>query len=155
MPNIGEKAPAFTLLDTTRTQRSLSEFMGKKTVVAFFPGAFTGVCEQELCAFRDSMTELNTLDAQVVAISVDSPFSNGGFTSRNGFEFPLLSDYTRETINAYDVALHDFAGMTGYIAAKRSVFILDKDGVVTYKWVSDNPGVEPNYDEIKAALAKS
>jgi glutaredoxin-dependent peroxiredoxin len=154
MPNIGEKAPAFTLLDTARAQRSLTEFIGKKTVVAFFPGAFTGVCEKEICALRDSMSDLNDVDATMVAISVDSPFANGAFATKNGIVFPILSDYSRETIRAYDIELHDFAGMPGYTVAKRSVFILDNNGVVAYRWVSDNPGVEPDYDEIKAEAAK-
>jgi glutaredoxin-dependent peroxiredoxin len=154
MPSIGEKAPSFTLFDTARATRSLEEFAGKKTVIAFFPAAFTGVCEKELCSFRDSMSELNTLDAQVVAISADAPFANGAFAERNGIQFPVLSDYDRVTINAYDVAHPDFAGMPGYTAAKRSVFILDKEGVVRYKWVSENPGVEPDYAEIKTELGK-
>jgi len=85
--------------------------------------------------FRDSMTELNTLDAQVVAISVDSPFANGGFTSRNGFEFPLLSDYTRETINAYDVALHDFAEYPDTSQRNAQCSFSTATVLVTYKWV--------------------
>jgi glutaredoxin-dependent peroxiredoxin len=154
MPNVGDKAPAFKLFDTTKTVRTLEEFAGKKTVVAFFPGAFTGVCDKELCSFRDSMSELNNLDAQVVAISVDSPFANRGFAAKYGFEFPLLSDFNREVINTYDIALQDFAGIPGYTVAKRSVFLLDKEGIVRFKWVTDNPGVEPNYEEIKTELAK-
>ena len=154
MAEVGSKAPDFTLFDTNRAPHSLSEFEGAKTVVAFFPAAFTGVCEKELCAFRDSMADLNTLDAKVVAISADAPFANGAFAAKNGLEFPVLSDYNREAIRAYDVAHEDFAGLAGYTAAKRSVFILDKDNVIRYKWVAENPGIEPNYDELKKELGK-
>ncbi|MFH0992334.1 MAG: peroxiredoxin [bacterium] len=151
---IGSKAPAFTLFDTERKQRTLSEFLGKKTVLAFFPGAFTGVCTKELCAFRDSMSNLNQLDAQVVAISVDAPFANKAFATQNTLQFPLLSDFGREALKAYDIQHNDFAGLNGYVAAKRSVFILDKNGVVQYAWISENPGIEPDYDEITKALSR-
>jgi peroxiredoxin len=150
---VGSKAPHFTLHDTDKQQRSLQEFLGKKLVLVFFPGAFTGVCTKEMCAFRDSMSRLNELNAQVVGISVDSPFANKGFAERNQLQFPLLSDYARTTIKAYGIELPNFAGLEGYTVAKRSVFILDQDGVVRYAWVSDNPGVEPNYDEVTEALA--
>jgi peroxiredoxin len=129
----------------------LKEFLGKKTVLAFFPGAFTGVCDKEMCTFRDS---LQTLPGQVVAISVNDPFSNKGFAETHQLQFPILSDYTRETIKKYNIVANDFAGLKGYTAAKRSVFILDQNGVVRYKWVSEDPGKEPNYEEIKSTLGK-
>jgi peroxiredoxin len=150
---VGDKAPDFTLTDGDRKPRSLNEFLGKKTVLAFFPGAFTGVCTKEMCALRDSMSRFNELNAQVVGISVDAPFSNKAFASQNNLQFPILSDYTRLAVKAYGIGLEDFAGLTGYTAAKRSVFVLGGDGVVRYAWITDNPGVEPNYDEIAKALS--
>jgi len=149
---VGEKAPDFMLPDTDRKPRKLSEFMGKKLVLAFFPGAFTSVCTREMCAFRDSLTRLSELKAQVVGVSVNDPFSNKGFAERNMLTFPLLSDYNRDVIRLYDIELMDFAGLKGYIVAKRSVFVLDKNGVVRYRWVSEDPGIEPNYMEIEEAL---
>jgi len=149
---VGKKAPDFALFDTDKKVRSLKEFLGKKTVLAFYPGAFTGACTKELCALRDSMTRFNELNAQVVGISVDAPFANKAFASQNNLQFPILSDYTRATIQAYGIVHDGFAGLTGYIASKRSVFVLDTDGVVRYAWVSDNPGVEPNYEEVTKAL---
>jgi peroxiredoxin len=122
-------------------------------VLAFFPAAFTGVCEKELCSFRDSLAALNELNATVLGISVDAPFSNAAFAERNQLNFPLLSDYTREAVKAYGVAHDDFAGMPGYTAAKRSVFVIDPSGALQYTWVGPNPGVEPNYDEVKQAVA--
>jgi len=152
--NVGEKAPDFTLPDTDRKLRKLSEFRGKKLVLAFFPGAFTSVCTKEMCAFRDSLTRLSDLKAQVVGVSVNDPFSNKGFAERNLLTFPLLSDYNREVIRLFGIELTDFAGLKGYSVAKRSVFILDKDGVVRYRWVSEDPGAEPNYREIENALSQ-
>ena len=151
---VGQKAPDFTLPDTDRKPRKLSEFLGKKVVLAFFPGAFTSVCTREMCAFRDSMARMNELKAQVVGVSVNDPFSNKGFAERNMLAFPLLSDYNREVVRLYGVELKDFAGLKGYSVAQRSVFVLDKDGIVRYRWVSDDPGKEPNYKEVEAALAE-
>jgi peroxiredoxin len=150
---VGDKAPDFTLLDTERQPKSLKDFLGKKTVVAFFPGAFTGACTREMCSFRDSLSAFNSMNAGVVAISVDSPFANKAFAENNKLGFPVLSDYTRETSNRYAGVYNDFGGMKGYTAARRAVFILDSTGTVTYAWMTENPGTEPNYDEIKKALA--
>ena len=138
---------------TTKTPRSLGEFLSKKTVLVFYPGAFTGVCTKEMCTFRDSLATFETLDAQVVGVSVDSPFANKGFAQVNNLTFPLLSDFTRAVSKQYAGLVEDFSGLKGYTAAKRSVFILDAQGVVQYAWISDDPGVEPPYDEVKKALA--
>ena len=151
---VNEKAPDFSLLNTKREAVTRDCLQGKKVVLAFFPAAFTGVCATELCTFRDSMAELNGLNATVVGISVDSPFANAAFAEKNNVEYPILSDYNRAAVNAYGVAHDDFVGMSGYTAAKRSIFVLDANGTITYKWVSDDPGKEPLYDEIKAALAR-
>ena len=153
-PEVGDKAPGFFLFDTERKARTLDEFLGKNLVVAFYPGAFTSVCTKEMCAFRDSITRLEELDSGVVGISVNDPFTNAAFAERNAINFPLLSDYKREAAETYGVSLEDFAGMSGYTAARRSIFIVDKQGTVRYKWVTDDQGVEPDYEEIHRALAE-
>ena len=107
---IGDKAPDFTLPDVDIKPRSLKEFLGKKVVLAFFPGAFTSTCTKEMCAFRDSMATLIGLKAQVVGVSVNDPFSNKGFAEKNMLPFPLLSDYKREVIKQLGLELADFAG---------------------------------------------
>ncbi len=155
MLQTGDKAPDFTLFNSKRERVSLADLRGKTVVVAFFPAAFTGVCEKELCSFRDSLAALNDLNATVLGVSVDAPFSNGAFADRNQLNFPLLSDYNREAVRAYGVALDDFAGMPGYTAAKRSVFVVDGEGKVTYAWVGPNPGVEPDYAEVQKAVASA
>ena len=151
---LGQKSLDFQLPDQDRKQRALTDLLGKKTVLAFFPGAFTSVCTKEMCTLRDSVTVLNGLNAQVVGISVNDPFTNKAFAEANKLQFPILSDYTRETVKRFNVFHYDFAGLKGYIAAKRSIFVLDEKGVVRYKWVSEDPGREPKYEEIREALAR-
>jgi len=151
---VGQKAPDFTLIDTGRKHTTLSQFSGKKVVLAFYPGAFTGVCEKEMCALRDSMADFNSVNAQVLGISVDSPFANKAFAEKNGITFPLLSDYTRYVSAQYCGLITNFANMAGLSAANRSVFVIDANGIVTYTWISENPGVEPPYDEVKKAVSK-
>jgi len=157
MPNlvtVGDKAPDFTLPDTERKQRSLKEFLTGKTVLAFFVGAFTSVCTKEMCTFRDSMARLIDLDAQIVGIAVTDPFSNKEFAEKNRLTFPILSDYNRVVIRAYGIELPNFSGLPGYTTAKRAIFILDSVGIVRYVWITNDPAVEPNYEEIEAFLAK-
>ncbi len=149
---LGDKVPSFLLYDTERKRRSLNEFLGKKLVLAFYPGAFTSVCQKELCTFRDSLSNLSALDAQIIAISVDSPFANKAFAASNNLTFPILSDYSRGVSEQYSGVYKDFAGLDGYAASKRAVFVVDQKEIVRYVWITDNPGVEPNYDEIKNIL---
>ncbi len=150
---VGDKAPEFSLPDTEKKFRNLNEFLGKKTVLLFYPGAFTGACTNEMCSFRDSLSAFNSMNAQVVGISVDSPFANKGFAERNQINFPLLSDYKKEIIESYGIVQEDFAKISGLTTAKRAVFALDAKGMVKYAWITDNPGVEPPYEEVKKAVS--
>jgi len=150
----GQKPPDFQLPDQDKTIRSIKDFAGKKIVLAFFPGAFTSVCTKEMCAFRDSAQPLMDLGAQVIGISVNDPFTNKAFAETNGLPFMILSDYTRDTIRKYDVFHENFAGLKGYTAAKRSIFILDEAGTLRYKWISEDPGKEPDYEEILKQLSQ-
>jgi peroxiredoxin len=149
--DVDQKMPDFQLHDQDRKLRALKEFEGKKLVLAFFPGAFTSVCTKEMCTFRDSLANL---PGDVVAVSVNDPFTNKAFADANRLQFPVLSDYAREVVKKLNIFHNDFAGLKGYTAAKRSVFVLDKNGTVRYKWVSEDPTKEPNYEEVKGQLAK-
>ena len=153
----GEKAPAFILPDTERKQRNLQEILKPKgaTLLAFFPGAFTSVCTREMCTLRDSMSQFGNMNAQVFAISVNDPWTNKAFADQNKLNFPILSDYLRDVVKTYNVYHQDFGNLKGYTAAKRSVFILDSNGVVTYKWVTEDPSKEPNYEDLRKAAAKT
>ena len=146
---VGQKAPDFTLFDSAKQPTKLSDSKGKNVVLAFYPGAFTGVCTTEMCTFRDRFASLNSMNAQVVGVSVDGIFAQKAFSDANNLNFPLLSDFNRETVEAYGVALPNFAGMEGYTASERAVFVIDKDGVIRFRWVGENPGVEPDYDEVQ------
>ena len=152
VPRIGQKAPDFELPDPDMKMVRLSDYRGKKTILAFFPAAESPVCTAEMCALRDSLDELRDYGAQVLGISVDGPFSNKFFTQNRHLNFPVLSDYSRKMIKKYGIVMNKLGPMKDYNAAKRSVFILDEQGKVRYRWVSDNPLVEPNYGEMKEFL---
>ncbi len=151
---VGDEAPDFTLPDQDTKPRSLHEFLGQKVVLAFFVGAFTSTCTMEMCAFRDSMARLTDLNAQIIGISVNDPFSNKGFAEKNRLPYPVLSDCKREVIKRYGLELPNFAGLQGYTVAKRSIFIVDQAGIIRYIWVSEDPTVEPNYQEVQEALVQ-
>jgi peroxiredoxin len=150
---VGDKAPDFTLVNQDMKKGSLSDYKDNTVVLAFYPGAFTGGCTKEMCTIRDEIADLEDLNAQVLGISVNDPFTNKAFHEENVLNFPLLCDYNREVVKLYDVYHEDFAGLKGYTVAKRSVFIVGPDGVISYKWVTEDPRVMPPYDEVKAELA--
>jgi peroxiredoxin len=154
MPEVGDKAPDFTLYDYDKKVRTLSEFliMGKKTILAFYPGAFTGVCDQEMCTFRDMYGELQKMNGNLVGISVDAPWAQKGFAEKHGLVFPLLCDFQRETIQKYGVVWKNLGGIEGYVCANRAIFITDDAGKILFKWVAENPGKLPDFEAIKKAL---
>jgi peroxiredoxin len=147
----GQKAPDFTLLNTEREKISLDSLRGKPVILAFFPLAFSPVCTEEMCTFRDSLAELNNANAQVIGISVDSPFALKAFAAAQGLQFPLLSDFNREASRAYGVLNDNLLGVFQGVA-NRAVFVIDRDGKVAHAWVSEDPRVQPNYDEVKAKV---
>ena len=152
MPEIGQPAPSFTLHSSAKEEVKLESFRGEKNVVlVFFPAAFTGVCKAELCSFQGAMSKLNAASAQVLAISVDGPHPNAAFAEQNGIEFPVLSDVARKVVALYGVAFENF-GVPGNTVATRSVFVVDKEGVLRWSWLAPNPGVEPDYDEVLSAV---
>ena len=155
MPAIGETVPDFTLYDADKKLRSLSEFLvkGKRTIVAFFPGAFTGTCTQEFCTLRDIYPELEKLNGMVVGISVDAPFAQKAFAEKHGLTMPLLCDFKREVIRKYDVVWKNLSGVEGYESANRAIFIVDDAGKVLFRWIAESPGKLPDFEAIKKALA--
>ena len=151
---IGQSAPDFTLKNTAKEPISLSNYRGSTVILAFYPGAFTGVCDQEMCAFQDNMAKLNAAEATVIGISVDSPWANAEFARKYNLEFELLSDLDREVVTTYDATFVGLGGIEGYVSANRVVIVIDKAGVIQHRWVAENPGVEPDYDAI-VAVAES
>ncbi len=151
MLQIGQPAPAFRLPDTEKNFHELENFKGKPLVILFFPFAFTGVCTTELCSMRDDIAFYNHLNAQIVAISVDSPFALARFKEEQKLNFPLLSDFNKAAIAAYGCRYESFAAETIGVA-KRSAFVVDADGILRYAEVLDNAGQLPNFDAVKATL---
>ena len=150
--NVGDIAPSFELADTELKMRNLDEFKGGKIVISFIVAASSPVCEVELCTFRDSWKEISDIGAKIIAISNDGPFANKAFAEKHNFNFPLLADYTSKTIRDYGILMPDLLHIKDYNAAKRSVFIINEDGRIGYKWVSEDPLKEPDYEEIKNFL---
>jgi peroxiredoxin len=149
---VGSKAPDFTLMNENREPVTLSSQQGHPVVLAFFPAAFSGVCTKELCTFRDSMAKLNNAKAQVYGISVDTFFTLAAFKKDQNLNFPLLSDFNKDVIQAYGAFNPDMIGLKGI--AKRSTFVIDKDGIIRYAEVLDDARNEPSYDKVFDTLAK-
>lgn len=148
--DIGSAAPDFTLTSHERQPVTLSALRGRPVVLAFFPAAFSSVCTKELCTFRDSLTRLNRANAQVLGISVDTPFALKAFHDNQQLTFALLSDFNKEVIRRYGVFNEDMVGLKGI--AKRAVFVLDGDGIVRHRQVLDDARNEPDYEAVFAAL---
>jgi peroxiredoxin len=150
--DVGAKAPDFTLHNQDRENVTLSEELKKGPVVlAFFPAAFSGTCQKEMCTFRDSAADLNKVNATVLGVSTDTFFALKAWGDQQKLNFPLLSDYNREVIPKYGVLNADMIGMKNI--AKRAVFVIDRSGAVRYREVLDDARNEPNYDNVKKALA--
>ena len=149
---VGDKAPDFTLYNSEKKEVSLSDFQGKSNVVLlFFPQSFTGVCTTELCNTRDDIAFYQNLDAQVLAVSVDSVFTLGKFKEDQSLNFPLLSDFNKIVSRSYDALYENWIlDMQG--VSKRSAFVIDKEGVVRYAEVLENPGNLPNFEAVKGTL---
>ena len=159
--NVGDKAPDFEL--STKSAEGpkkikLSGNLGKKnTVLLFFPMAYTGVCTKEMCEVTHELNTYTSLNADVLGISGDNPFAQAAWAEKEKITVPLLSDYEHTVARAYGIAYDSFLpqknlGMGG--VAKRSAFVIDKQGVVRYAESSEDPGQLPNFEKIKGALAQ-
>jgi len=150
--DVGAKAPDFELPNEDREPVKLSEQLKSGPVVlAFFPAAFSSVCTTEMCKFRDSASDLNKVGAKVLGVSVDTFFALKAWKDAEKLNFPLLSDFNKTVTAQYDVLNPDMIGLKGI--AKRSVFVIDKTGVVRHKEVLEDARNEPDYGKVKQALA--
>jgi peroxiredoxin len=151
--DLGAKAPDFTLPNQDRQSVTLSdELKHGPVVLAFFPAAFSGTCTTEMCTFRDSIAELNRASARVLGISVDTFFALKAWADAQHFNFPLLSDFNKVVIRDYGVVNPDMIGLKEI--AKRAVFVIDTGGVIRYREVLDDARHEPDYDKVRAAVAR-
>jgi peroxiredoxin len=148
---VNDKAPAFTLHSDNQEQVSLSDYQGRNLVINFFPLAFTGVCTEQMCSMRDALAQYNSLDTEVVGISVDSIFTLAKFKEAEKLTFPLLSDFNKEVSRQYGALYEEFVmGMRG--VSRRAAFVIDKEGVIRYAEVLESAGDLPNFAAIKATL---
>ncbi len=150
--SVGQQAPNFSLFNSEKHKVNLTEFKGKNVLLLFFPQAFTGVCTAELCSIRDNMHQYSSLNAEVMGVSVDSVFTLAKFKEEQQYNFPLLSDFNKEVSADYGCLYHDWIlDMKG--VSKRSAFLIDKEGVVRYAEVLENPGEQPNFKAIDTTLS--
>jgi glutaredoxin-dependent peroxiredoxin len=148
--DVGSSAPDFTLMNQDRQPVTLSAERGHPVVLAFFPAAFSSVCQKELCTFRDQLARLNHARAQVYGISVDTFFALKAFHDAQQLTFPLLSDFNKHVIRGYGVFNEDMIGLHGI--AKRAVFVLDANGVVRHREVLEDARNEPDYQKVYTAV---
>jgi peroxiredoxin len=152
---VGSKAPDFTLKSKSPKDADikLSDNFGKKnTVLLFFPAAFTGVCTKEMCDISGGLNAYSGMNADVVAISVDTPFAQQAWAQKENITIPLASDLNKETIKKYDVVFPMLAGVGD--TAARAAFVIDKSGVIQYSEQTPTPKDLPNFDKVKETLAK-
>ena len=150
---VGQMAPDFTLKNTDMQDVTLSSLRGQKNVVLLFvPLAFTGVCTTELCSVRDNLNNYAKLNAEVLGISVDSPFAQKAWKEKEHLNFALLSDFNRQAVKAYDAMYDELIGLQG--VAKRAAFVIDKEGKVQYAEVLESARNLPNFDQINATLQR-
>jgi glutaredoxin-dependent peroxiredoxin len=153
---VGSKAPDFTLKSKQASglvDVKLSENLGKKnTVLLFFPAAFTSVCTKELCDITSGLTAYSSLNADVIGISVDSPFAQEAWAQKEKIGITLASDLNKTTVKAYGVIFPMLAGIGD--TAARAAFVIDKNGVVQYSEQTPTPKDLPNFEAVKAALGK-
>jgi peroxiredoxin len=149
--SIGQPAPQFTLISSDLKETSLSDFKGRKVVIHFFPMAFTGTCTTQLCTLRDNFGFYEGMNAEVLGISVDSPFTLAKFKEENHYQFPLLSDFNKTVSESYGAFYDEFVfGLKG--VAKRAAFVIDEDQHIIYAEVLESAGDLPNFDAIEETL---
>ena len=152
---IGQKVPNFSLFDSERKERKLSDFTQKGSLtIVFFPFAFSATCDREMCVFRDSLVGDGSLEGSVVGISMDSVFTLKIFAETYNLGFPVLSDFNKKVAKAFDVLQDPWVDLGYKGVTKRAVFVVDRKGVLRYRWVTEDPDNEPPYEQVAAAVSK-
>jgi glutaredoxin-dependent peroxiredoxin len=152
--SVGAKAPDFTLKSKQASGlvdvKLSNNFGNKNTVLLFFPAAFTGVCTQEMCDISAGLNSYAGLNAEVIAISVDTPFAQEAWAQKEKIKLTLASDLNKEVIRKYDVVFPMLAGIGD--TAARAAFVIDKQGVVRYSEQTPTPKDLPNFEKVKQTL---
>lgn len=150
--SIGQKAPDFTLYSSDKREVSLSSFEGKNVILLFFPFAFSSVCTAELCEMRDNLSLYNHLNAEVVAISVDSIYTLKKFKDDENLTFTLLSDFNKEVSRLYESIYEHFPSFNLQGVSKRAAFVVDKEGNLRFAQVNERPQDLPDFNAIRETL---
>jgi len=154
MVSNGDTAPVFTATVGTSDHESfdLADHLGEGPVVlAFFPGAFTPPCSNEMIGLQEHLGDIEAAGGTLLGVSADSPFTQGAFREKHGLEFDLVSDMAGDAIREYDLEM-DIPDLGLYGIANRAVFVVDDEGAVTYHWVAEDPTNEPDYEAIVDAV---
>jgi len=148
----GTEAPDFSVPPAAdpESRVTLDDTKGYRFVLLFFPMAFTPVCTEEACTISEHLSEYRKLEAEVMGVSVDSPFTQQAWKEQEDFDLPLLSDFNREMIEAFDVKRDELLGLQN--VANRAAFVIDEDGIIQYSWQTDDPGEMPPLDEIRKTV---
>ena len=160
MLTVGETAPDFKLTSLGEEgpkHITLSENLGQSTVLLFVPMAFTSVCTKELCSVTEEMSEYESLDAKIIAISGDSPFAQAAWAEKEGIKLTFASDYEHDVAKEYGIAYESFLpekNLTMGGVPKRSAFVIDPNGIIQYAESNDDPSKLPSFEEIKSKLAE-
>lgn len=150
---VGDKAPDFKLFSSELKEVSLSDYKGKQLVLHFFPMAFTGTCTTQLCTMRDTFGYYEGMNAEVIGISVDSPFTLAKFKEVESYQFPLLSDFNKEVSQAYQAFYDEFVfNLKG--VSKRAAFVVNEEGIITYAQVLEIATDLPDFDAIRKVVSK-
>ena len=148
---VGQQAPDFSLYDSDTKPVSLGDYKGKKVVIHFFPLAFTGTCTRQLCTLRDTFGDYRNKNAEIMAISVDSPFTLARYKAEQNFQFPLLSDFNKSVSQAFGAYYDEFVlGMRG--VSRRAAFVLDEEHKVIYSEILESAGDLPDFNAIQQIL---
>ncbi|WP_131536001.1 redoxin domain-containing protein [Pedobacter nototheniae] len=149
---VGDQAPDFKLYSSELTEISLAAFKGKKVIIHFFPMAFTGTCTEQLCTMRDNFSYYEGINAEVLGISVDSPFSLAKFKAEQNYQFPLLSDFNKEVSKAFGAYYEEFVyGLKG--VSKRAAFVIDENGKIIYAEILEDARELPDFKAINDVLS--
>ena len=154
MVDTGDDAPTFSaaVADGDIEQFELGNHLGNGPVVlAFYPAAFSNTCTDEMCTFRDELDRFADVGGQVFGVSTDLPHAQQAYRNQYDLPFPLVADVEHNAIEAYDV-VSSWPDRGVAVIARRAVFVIDTDGVVTYRWLAEHPGKEPDYDEVADAV---
>jgi peroxiredoxin len=149
---VGTRAPDFALrVDPNGDPLRLGDYLGERCVVLmFFPFAYSSTCTAQMCAVAENYSAWEALEAEVIGVSIDSPYTNQRFSTDYEVPFPIASDFNKDVAAAYDAIFDELNGWRG--VTRRVVYVIGRDGTIAYAWEGEHPGVMPDFEEILSAV---